>query len=610
MATQLTWPRPAWTRQGLKNNSWLILSSALLVAGCASMKSASDSRILSKGVRYNLPCSFYRFKVGVEEGKPKIVVSHEIQADPISFAIQIKRNPFVDRVQIYQIDGKGLLTSAKTSDVGRLPEIMEETARAVVALNTPTTGIEGTEKASEILKSGDGVGGNSLSSTEYKHFMKLLATLKYEMSSAAGSSVTRKIIPDESGPFTLAFTAPGFRANRAQESDIRKELRQAAHMACSKSHRKAAGRRAADSGLSGKSAESGMYDYVDAADIDEEVLLTAGVIARTATSGKMSYVLSVRKEALNDYRKKNFTPAAEAALINKKSKAAEYVEAKEALAGKETLAKKLLDEITDLEAKINALEGDGAAMEKTLADILKNSDSAIKALDAFNVRPLNFRKDNDYWTKYSAALAAMDAPAADAPAKAAAREKVITLNTHIQQIVDKAKSELQTQLKTLETKKKGLDKDLANSVKEKEEAMYNATRNYKVESAKASDAEVDIPLIVYEEQMPLIDESRVQYVPMWRSMVGTTVNDITIENGLIKKHDINEPSEVLGTVQIPLKVVNAILATTQALWKSQKTSLADEADVLKNQAELIKAQTDLETAKEAAREAARKKEAQ
>lgn len=545
----------------------LLVAASVFVIGCSPMNSISSNAIYSKGVRYHLPCSSYRLKIGKESEKLKITVSHEVQADVISFAIDIKRNPLVDRVQNYGLDSKGLLSTAKTQDVGKLSEILEEAAKSVVALTQPSAATTGA-----LLKGMDGTkagsANNQLSPQEYEFFMAELAKLNFEYSASAGSLLTGKRIPDEGGYFVLDFQAPHGGHGRAGEKEIRQSLQRAT---C----------RVSPSEVEG-----------------DKTLLSAGVIVRSATSGNMSYKISVSRKALNQYRD-GIVAGPVASAAEKKEKVKKLAEdaklSEKQIADKE---KEYQNAISDLEIKIADIEEDGKAMESALTAILDDVTSTRKHLEGFNNRKLHFAKDNDYWKTYGAALAMMPAKA-DIPEDkmVSFRDKLLAFNTQLQKLANDAKGPLVTDLATQTLLAKDLKKTLEGDLNAKNALLAAATKEHAEAQAKGTHAAFDVPLVVVSERMTVIDESRVQYIPMWRSMMGTAVDEITMVNGLITAHSVNEPSEVLGVVKIPLKVVEAILGTVQSLWTKQKSATDAKADVLDSEAKVIESMAKLEEAK-------------
>jgi hypothetical protein len=265
---------------------------------------------------------------------------------------------------------------------------------------------------------------------------------------------------------------------------------------------------------------------------------------------------------------------------------------------KEDKKKEYQDAISGLEVEIAGIEEDGKAMESALAAILDDMASTRQQLEGFNKRKLKFAKDNEYWKAYGAVLAAMPVNAdIQGEEMGGFREKLIAFNTHVQKLANEAKGPLVAEKDQKVVDETTLDKTLNNRLNAINKALANADETYAEARARGKHATVDVPLVVVGERMTVIDESRVQYIPMWRSMVGTVVDEITMQNGLVATHSINEPSEVLGVVKIPLKVVEATLGTVQSLWTKQKSAIEAEAAVLTAEAQLIDSRAKLEEAR-------------
>jgi len=526
------------------------------------MKSVSSVGTLAKGVRYNLPRSYYRLKIGKEAEKVKITVAHEIQADDVSFNIRINRNPMVNRIQKYDINEKGLLSIVKTEDVGKLPEILADTAKSIVTLTQPQTGVVEFMKGMEVAAQG-GL-NNRLTTAEYKHFMDELAMLNFEYSAPAASRASSVTIPDKGGSFLLDFRTPSSGRPRADEGDIRDSLRAAARR------------------VSPSQARGG-----------DDTLLAAGIVARSPTSGLMSYTISVRKEALNDFR--DATRGGDIKEAKEKADTDAAALSVASASAKDIVKKtaELDEKIGELDDEINDIEADGKAMEIVLATILDDFSSARKQLETFNARSLKFQRTNEYWEAYGAVLEA----AGGGDAKALVHSKAIVLNGEVQKLANGAKAPHVTSRDAVLRLKGQLKDTLAAGEKEAKQSASESAKELAQKKAAAQHATQHIPLIVVNDQLPVIDDSRVQLVPLWRSMVGASTSDIVLVNGVVDTHTINEPSEVLGVVQIPLKVVEAVFDTASTLWTKEKSALDKQEAVLKSEVALIKAQAELEAAR-------------
>lgn len=532
------------------------------------MSSVSSKSTFSKGVRYNLPRSFYRLKIGGGgENNALVAVSHEVQADDISFSIDVRRNPAVKRVQNYALDGKGMLTTAKTDDVGQIPEILEYTARSVVAISQPGTSFSRQEKdASRALTLRP---KNQLSPDEYDHFMGLFKKMNFEISRPAGS-VYHGRIPGTGGEFVLHFTPPDSGRGMANEKEIRKSLREAA------------GKVSPAAGKEG-----------------DETLLAAGVIARSASSGNMKYTIFVSKDAINEYRRSFSDTREEDAQAATKALARKQ-KAQDKLDKVEAERSRINDEIKELEKDETKLKEDKSEMERLMEELNLHPANARTELPKFNKRELKFVKDDAYWAAYNAAmLAALEA--GESPEKAQVfRGKLLLLGSHIEKLTSAAISQAAESKKVKQTAYDGGLLDSLNA--EKDDAFQNErASNKKLKSSEANtqEASIDIPIIVANEQMPVVDERKVQLIPLWRNLVGASSGNITMQNGVVTGHEITEESEILGVVKIPLTVVGAVLQTTQNLWTSKEASIKKETDYINAQAALIEAKAKLKEAENA-----------
>ena len=535
------------------------------------MHSMSSVKVatLRDGVTYNLPRSYYRMSIG--EGATntlKIEVVQDIQPDSISFSLDISRNPLVDRKQNYGVNPKGLLTTAKSEDTGKLPEILEATAKSIVAIGNAGIGADGIPKAS--FTQSMTRQNNQLSAAEYAAFIAELTKLNYKYVCKAGDSARGKSIPTEGGNFRLNFQAPAFFGNRANEADIRDSLRQA-------------GRRA-----------GAIYKNVD------DDILAAGVLARPLTSGMMSYTILVKKDAVNRLRDGETGNNEKVAESKVKAKRAEINKATEQANKWPDEQKRLKAETTELETKKVAALADGKAMEELLAAILRAPESARAKLEEFNKRQLAFNKSDGYWANYGDALDASPAEGEAATDKKIISSKAITLNTEVQKMVNAATKAIADQIVVNKSALGSLevsDRDWPDQMRTSQDELDVLRRTHERASNASAHATVDIPIVIATDRMPVIDEAHAQLIPLRRSMVGKVTNEVTLVDGVVSAHAIDEPSEVLGTVKIPLTVVEAILGTVSSMWTKKKEAQTSQTEYLTAETKLIEARAALEAAR-------------
>jgi hypothetical protein len=545
-----------------------------LLLGCAAMHSVSSGKVspLRDGITYSLPVSYYRMSIG--EGanqKLEIKVEQDIQPDAISFVLDISRNPLVDRVQNYAINGKGLITTAKSEDSGKLPDILKETAKSIVAISTPTaTEIKALELAKSTAGRTEEKGKNQLSPAERATFLLELTNLKFNHVWKAGERCVKMDIPDKGGNFLLTFDAPKSAGNRASETDIRDSLRKV-------------GRRAGAAN----------------ADVDDDVL-AAGLLARPLTAGTMTYTIYVKKEAVNLLRDQSNGQGESSAKELLEAKRAELAAGREAAINYKSEEERMQKADNALEVEKAKFQSVGKAAEDMLAAILKDPNSARKELEEFNKKDLFFKKSDSYWDKFGEALDA-SAATGDAPAnKKAVASSAIALNTEIQKTINAIVTPIDDQLKANGSAAER-KKDYHENWGKHEKALKDQVDDLEIKfsSAKKSSfhADDDIVIVVTSDRLSVVDDSIVQLIPLRRSMVDKATNEVTLVDGVVTNHSINEPSEVLGTVKIPLSVVEAVLDTVSTLWTKKKTTTENEMNYLKAEKALLDERKALEEAR-------------
>lgn len=547
--------------------AFIIMPSIL--TDCAPMHSTSSLSTFTKGgLRYHLPRSFYRFSMGTEKEGFAIHVDEEIHADEVAFSIDISRNPFVERNQNYVVNPKGLLTTVKTDDTGKVPEILVEATKSAVAIlqPVPKVAVDPGNKSTAARMS---KANNQLSPQEYEKYMSALMKLKFDIVAEAGVTIS-KSIPDDNGLFRLTFKTPTFRGIPSSESEIRNSLKQA-------------GRRAFSACPNG-----------------DELLLASGVIIRSVTSSPMTYVISVKKEVINEDRDSQST--------EKKSTLAKKVRNNEALKKE----KEYENELAEIEKRTKSLNSEKDKIVQSRSDLLKDrselnelmkqvlADSSVARaqLMKFNERDLRVTKDADYWTNYGNAMAAAKTNLEGGDVEAM-RKKIIEFYVYIQAKISADIKTKDENISQLEARIEGYSAQLKQELLDAETNLEDSKREKAELEAGFNHTTADIPIVVGNQQMEVVDESKAHLMPLWRNMVGKATNEIGLVDGVARSHAVTEESELLGTVSIPLKIVNAILSTSQSLWTNKNSDLTAQKQYLEAETNLIKAKADLEAARKA-----------
>jgi hypothetical protein len=551
-----------------------------VLCGCSAMHSRSSLKMptVNKGLTYHLPKSYYRISLGGgTAATPKIEVSHEIQPDTVSFSLDISRNPLVDRVQTYGVNSKGLLTSAKSEDTGRVAEILQSAASSVVAFAQPGlgSGLPGFGVKAMDLEEARPKSNNQLSPAEYTIFIEELSKMNCKLVCEAGGSIMGRSMPSESGNFVMNFTAP--KANGVPLGNVAIRARLV----------EAGGR---------------LKKVVNSGEIDDQIL-AAGVIARPMTYGKMSYVIYVKKEAVN--RLRQGTPKSE------------EIRASDALENQQSANRKESERAAKIDAEIDALiernaaqekqrstvEASGKSMEALVETAQRSSAEAKASLTTFHKGVLGFDRSDDYWTKYSELLDALQSDGAQDPAVRKAQvAKAIAMNSTIQRLANAAVQTANSQIAANDAKIAELRafSDSWPDLQRKNGAKLEKARHeLRVANFGTAPATQNIPIVVTSDRMPVVDEASAQVIPLRRSLVDKVTSSVTMADGVVTEHAINEPSEVLGTVKIPLKVIEAVLDTVNTLWTKKDDVQSSQNSYLEAQKEYIEARAALEEARAA-----------
>lgn len=544
---------------------------SLVLMGCAAVHSVSSGKVTSlrDGVSYSLPVSYYRVSIGGGKADASAIeVAHDIQPDNISFSLDISRNSLVERKQNYGINTKGLLTTAKTEDTGKITDILKEAAKSIVALGDPATGTGAIFKGNftDIQKSGN----NRLSAEEYEAFITELKKLNYKFVCKAGDTVEGKSIPTEGGSFRLDFQAPKSGGKKVGEAEIRESLRKASRRA-----------------------------GADRPDFDED-LLAAGILARPLSAGTMTYTVFVKREVVNNYRDTQAGNQVRSAKSQVDKARSDLAKEETKVGGWATEIKRMETDISNLEKRKETAKEDGKAGEAMLAAILGAPDTAKAQLEGFNGRPLGIVRSDEYWAKYGDAIEVSLSDEPVAGGRKAIISMAILFNTEIQKLTNARTNAVDDELKAIKTSLddlKAKNESWGDTRKKTQDDVDRLQNDYEASRATYAHATEDIPIVIVSDRMPVVDESHAQLILLRRSLVGATTNDVTLVDGVVSVHAINEPSEVLDTVKIPLTVVEAVLGTVSSLWTKKSSSLAEEKKYLEAEKALIEARAALEAAK-------------
>ena len=515
--------------------------------GCAPMYSVSSPSALSTGLVYHLPKTVYKVSIKAKDSAVQVLVTPEIHPDVPSFTIHPDRNSAFERDQVYEVSSKGLLTSASSEDIGKLPDILSEAARSAVALSHASTlsplktmGVRGDEE--------------TVSDNEYKHFMELLLKSNVEFTVAPGTGRKEFSFPGEGGSFVLVVDPPDRGGHPLDENDIRTSLKEA-----------------------GSRWKRNSSNGVD------ETILASGVIARPLTSGDLSYMIFIKPEAINSYRQGVVDDVAK-----KQAKALGLVDhwrEKEVVSEAQRRRFEAETEIAILKDTREGLELNRERAAECAANVTNNPATAAGEIEKMTQLRPDVQRSDAFLKSYGEALdavrAAPPAQLNDAQKKTIV-DKTVLLKTVIQQAVDAA-------IAAVDAKSKARKDALA--LLESAKRDISSTRSGVVEATRR------VALVGSSQTVSMVDTTRAQLVPLRRNVFGESVNTITLVDGVVTKQDIDEKSELYGAVGIPLKVVEAIFDTTSSLWTKKQEGIAAQTEYVKAQTELIKAQAALEEAR-------------
>ena len=461
-----------------------------------------------------------------------ITLTSVFAADKVGFSLNSNRNPMFSKNHKFAINSKGLLTSARTEDTGELDKVVAGLASSIGALSTnlsPGAGL--------VIPKSNVMGNPMTTGQSGSEAGNFLTSDEYDYFVKILNNTSLLIeIPDNKNYIKENFpnkSAGPFmlEINRLQPIN--------------------------SAGYS--QIKHGINAYLSSLNnknLSSDEILAHGIVARSTTNIQFSYKISILKERINDFRKNNY---------DNSSKSLEAVKNVENYKSSIEDIKELNNAIKNENNQLMAIKN---SIHEHIANLKENSTTTdtIKKLHELAGKHFN----EVCWEFYTTAMAEND----EKNKKATAAK----LYASIHKVLDSKIVENNNNIKN----NNQLIQGAKNSIIASESDIRKSTL-----------ASEPITLTQKLSTLEVVDTSRVQILPMYRSIAGTTLSNYTLDNGLVSNTDFTEPGAVATIVSLPANFINSLSLAITGRYNNELNMIKKKDEVLKAQEALIKSQQSL-----------------